>query len=169
MTEFPCQESNEFTLAKKWPMFHHDDITCADVKMGHGVVTASYCGELIFWRLETGQPYRCFNVAQPRNFIELSFNKYKKKRKEIFPVTEAHFPTSPTQFMRLTALEMGKQMIKTLKARRQLRLAAKIRRRSESLFIVMSVQAVLFLQTRCFAEEHGDNSSINHYKLMELI
>uniref|UniRef100_A0A1B0G315 WD repeat-containing protein on Y chromosome n=1 Tax=Glossina morsitans morsitans TaxID=37546 RepID=A0A1B0G315_GLOMM len=158
VTEFPCQEGNEFTLAKKWPMFHHDDITCADVKMGHGVVTASYCGELIFWRLETGQPYRCFNVAQPRDFIELRFNKYKKKRKEIFPVTEAHFPTSDstTQFMRLTALEMGKQMIKTLKARRQSRLAAKIRRRSESLFIVMSVQAVLFLQTRRFAEEHGD-------------
>uniref|UniRef100_A0A1A9WKU6 WD repeat-containing protein on Y chromosome n=1 Tax=Glossina brevipalpis TaxID=37001 RepID=A0A1A9WKU6_9MUSC len=162
VTEFPYQEGHEFTLAKKWPMFHHDDITCADLKLGEGVVTASYSGELILWKLETGQPYRCYNVAEPEEYIELQFNKYKEKRKEIFPVTEPHLPTSKSmnQFVRHSVFEMGKQMIKSFSTNKQHHLVEKVRRTSEHVFVVMSVQTVLFLQTRRFSEDHGNYNSI---------
>lgn len=72
MTEFNDIEGREYGDPKKWPMFHTDDITCAAVKLGEGVVTATYSGEIIFWKLETGQPYRFYSVLRPNKFIEVT-------------------------------------------------------------------------------------------------
>ncbi|KAI8033049.1 hypothetical protein M5D96_014197, partial [Drosophila gunungcola] len=49
------------------------------VKLGEGVVTATYSGEIIFWKLETGQPYRRYSVMDPTRFIELKLTAAEEK------------------------------------------------------------------------------------------
>ena len=90
VTEFNDAEGREYGDPKKWPMFHTDDITCGAVKYGEGVVTATYSGEIIFWKLETGQPYRLYSVSTPHKFIEVikwhKLNSYLNINYIIIPV-----------------------------------------------------------------------------------
>lgn len=56
MTEF----ADEVAAAgsKEWELRHAEDVLCAATRAGQALATSSYSGELIFWRLETGQAYR---------------------------------------------------------------------------------------------------------------
>lgn len=49
------------------------------------LATSSYVGELILWRLETGQPYKKFNVSNPTARIKI---QYHLKHKETKPKEE---------------------------------------------------------------------------------
>lgn len=96
VTEFNDVEGREYGDPKVWPKFHGDDITCADVKLGEGVVTATYSGELIFWTLETGQPYRRYNVVSPKKFIEVISCK-------LFSIKEARSKISVCVFQHISS------------------------------------------------------------------
>ncbi|XP_049764436.1 WD repeat-containing protein on Y chromosome-like [Schistocerca cancellata] len=56
---------------KDWESLHTDDVVCMVCREPESLATLSYCGELVLWRLETGQPYSCYSVADPTNRIVL--------------------------------------------------------------------------------------------------
>ncbi|ALC39413.1 CG40551, partial [Drosophila busckii] len=141
VTEFNDVEGREYGDPKKWAKFHSDDITCADVKMGEGVVTATYSGEIIFWKLETGQPYRRYSVMDPTRFIELKLTKdedkqtRRSKRSNTFQsFLSLTNRTSRSNINLLTPKDAVKEYGRNLP---------------------VSVQAVLFLQSRPMNKEYG--------------
>lgn len=64
VTEFA--DSGECTNGKAWKT-QHTDVLCAAVTVPGTIVTSSYSGELVFWVLETGQPYNHYNVRNPKD------------------------------------------------------------------------------------------------------
>lgn len=63
VTEFA--ESSNAGNGKRWEKRHSEDILASDLRIPQALVTTSYSGELVFWRLETGQPYKKYNVSDP--------------------------------------------------------------------------------------------------------
>ena len=63
VTEFADTETG--IQQKSWEICHTENVLCADVRDPQALATASYNGEMIFWRLETGQPYRKYQVSDP--------------------------------------------------------------------------------------------------------
>ncbi|KAK2585795.1 hypothetical protein KPH14_010400 [Odynerus spinipes] len=61
VTEFAISELH--TYKKSWELRHTDDILFSAVQYPQVLATASYNGEIILWRLETGQPYRRYQVS----------------------------------------------------------------------------------------------------------
>jgi len=143
VTEFNDVVGREYGDPKKWPKFHTDDITCADVKLGEGVVTATYSGEIIFWKLETGQPYRRYSVMDPTRFIELKLTAEEEK----FIRRSKRLASRPTH-TGMHGFQMGRAGRSTV-----------INRPDDNIDyganIPISVQAVLFLQTRPQTLKHG--------------
>ncbi|XP_002132489.2 WD repeat-containing protein on Y chromosome [Drosophila pseudoobscura] len=137
VTEFNDVEGREYGDPKKWSKFHTDDITCADVKLGEGVVTATYSGEVIFWKLETGQPYRRYSVMDPTRFIELKLTPEEEKLMRRSKRLMSRLGSS--RMSRATAITMPK--------------ADDGRDYGQN--VPISVQAVLFLQTRPQTIQHG--------------
>ncbi|KAH8263299.1 hypothetical protein KR044_006922, partial [Drosophila immigrans] len=137
VTEFNDVVGREYGDPKKWSKFHTDDITCADVKLGEGVVTATYSGEIIFWKLETGQPYRRYNVMDPKKFIELKLSRDEEKQ-----VRRSKRMSSMSTMSRVSRLTS----IASLKP-------DEIKDYGSN--IPVSVQAVLFLQSRPMTKDHG--------------
>lgn len=72
--------------SKKWETRHSEDVICADASHPQTIVTCSFKGEVIFWRLETGQPYKRFNAAFPNNRCKLTVTK-KTENKSPHPPT----------------------------------------------------------------------------------
>ncbi|EDW64164.2 WD repeat-containing protein on Y chromosome [Drosophila virilis] len=135
VTEFNDVEGREYGDPKKWAKFHTDDITCADVKLGEGVVTATYSGEIIFWKLETGQPYRRYNVMDPSRFIELKLNAEEEK-----------LTRRSKRMSSLIGVNRRSTSVQAIKPDEIKDYGANI---------PVSVQAVLFLQRRPMTKEHG--------------
>lgn len=73
---------NKITFSKNWDLRHTEDISAAVVRTSETLATSSYVGELILWRLETGQPYKKFNVSNPTARIKIH---YQLKQKEVKP------------------------------------------------------------------------------------
>ncbi|KAJ8982884.1 hypothetical protein NQ317_004314 [Molorchus minor] len=67
--------------SKDWSRRHQEDISASVVRVPETVVTSSYAGELIFWSLETGQPYKQFDVSYPTERIKLQYQLTKTKEK----------------------------------------------------------------------------------------
>lgn len=61
------------TFRRNWDTLHDEELTTAAVRTPQTIVTASYSGELVFWRLETGQAYSKFNVMEPKNRIKILY------------------------------------------------------------------------------------------------
>lgn len=174
VAEFADVEGQEYSDAKNWQTFHDEDITCAGVKFGEGVVTGTYSGELIFWKLETGQPYKQYKVNEPTKFIDLRRSVVKESKVES---------------------EQEKKSIRISKLiRKSVSAQHRFSRQSDQSFLSLnkktamsgllkptvktdsplSVQAVLFLQQRPMTKEHGsllvslDDGTIqaySHHKL----
>lgn len=70
-----------FFFSKNWDLRHTEDVSSAAVRVPETLVTSSYAGELIFWRLETGQPYKKFNVSNPTVRIKIHYQLEKTKEK----------------------------------------------------------------------------------------
>lgn len=134
VTEFNDVEGKEYGDPKKWAKFHTDDITCADVKLGEGVITATYSGELIFWKLETGQPYRRYNVMNPTKFIELKLSREEESK---------------------ARRSKRSSSIQTARQSHNVAPPPKVHEKDYGENIPISVQAVLFLQTRPMTKAHG--------------
>nr|ABY59794.1 WD-40 domain protein [Drosophila ananassae] len=143
VTEFNDVVGREYGDPKKWPKFHTDDITCADVKLGEGVVTATYSGEIIFWKLETGQPYRRYSVMDPTRFIELKLTAEEEKSLR----RSKRLASRPTH-TGIHGLQMSRAGRSTVTNRPE-------DNRDYGANIPISVQAVLFLQTRPQTLKHG--------------
>lgn len=60
VTELAAFESD--ICKKNWTTSHTDDILCSAAKFPQLLATGTYNGELILWRLETGQPFRKYQV-----------------------------------------------------------------------------------------------------------
>ncbi|XP_058452425.1 WD repeat-containing protein on Y chromosome [Malaya genurostris] len=78
--EFPVGQSGmDFPSNVEWQKLHSDDILCAAVTHSEpkAMATCSYTGELIFWMLQTGQPYRRFDAAKPTIKIPVNFLRKK--------------------------------------------------------------------------------------------
>ncbi len=50
---------------KSWELRHSGHVLCADTRPPDALATASDNGELVLWRLETGQPYARYRVDAP--------------------------------------------------------------------------------------------------------
>ncbi|XP_025155075.1 WD repeat-containing protein on Y chromosome [Harpegnathos saltator] len=55
--------ATESDVRKKWGTGHTDDILCSALRFPHILATGTYNGELILWRLETGQHFRKYQVT----------------------------------------------------------------------------------------------------------
>lgn len=64
---------------KNWDLRHKEDISAAAVRIPQTIVTSTYDGEIIMWRLETGQPYKQYNVADPTTRIKIMYKKMRQK------------------------------------------------------------------------------------------
>lgn len=73
VTEFSDMDDSKYGDGKQWQKIHKDDILCAALRVPHTIVTCSYGGELLFWKLETGQPYKRFDVEIPETKQRVSF------------------------------------------------------------------------------------------------
>ncbi|KAL1498296.1 hypothetical protein ABEB36_009115 [Hypothenemus hampei] len=71
----------EGAFSKKWDLRHTEDISAGAVRISETLATSSYVGELILWRLETGQPYKKFIVSNPTERIKLHYTIEKAKEK----------------------------------------------------------------------------------------
>ncbi|CAH1154332.1 unnamed protein product [Phaedon cochleariae] len=69
-------------FSKNWDLRHTEDISAAAVRVPETLATTSYVGELILWRLETGQPYKKFNVSNPTARIKIHYQLTKSKDKQ---------------------------------------------------------------------------------------
>lgn len=137
--------------------------------MGEGVVTATYSGELIFWKLETGQPYRRYNVENPTKFIELKHTTNVRgvsPRGSKDPSFDYHISVSHD--LRKSVMNSIKEVeeefgIKSYRYTGQ-KLSEADQKENDYLrerkilapTLPMSVQAVLFLQTRPMTKQHGN-------------
>ncbi|XP_068151676.1 WD repeat-containing protein on Y chromosome [Drosophila tropicalis] len=156
VTEFNDVEGREYGDPKKWPKFHTDDITCGDVKLGEGVVTATYSGEIIFWKLETGQPYRRYSVMEPKRFIELKLSDEEKqmKRSKRLASRIAH-SSSHTMSHSVSHTGSHVDQISASRSRGVTILQGQEEIREYGVNVPISVQAVLFLQKRPQTLHHG--------------
>lgn len=48
---------------------------------GQALATCTYDGDLIFWRLETGQSYKRYNVTYPTGLFKLEYLRTKEEKK----------------------------------------------------------------------------------------
>lgn len=62
ITEFADTEIGIYK--KSWKTKHTDDIVCTDW-CDSTLVTASYNGELVFWKIDTGVAYKRYQVMNP--------------------------------------------------------------------------------------------------------
>jgi hypothetical protein len=71
------EATKEVGDSKSWLKCHTDVILASTLCWPQGVTTSSYNGELIFYKLETGQPYKKFNVGNPTVRYFLSFYYFR--------------------------------------------------------------------------------------------
>ncbi|XP_055606864.1 WD repeat-containing protein on Y chromosome [Uranotaenia lowii] len=94
IVEYPIgTHSIDFSAGVKWMHLHSDDILCASMthQHPHAMATCSYTGELIFWMMETGQPYRRFDAAKPLIKIPINFRRKKGTPSNIRPARVSIF------------------------------------------------------------------------------
>ncbi|XP_076266144.1 WD repeat-containing protein on Y chromosome-like [Rhynchophorus ferrugineus] len=72
----------EGAFSKNWDLRHSEDISAGAVRIPETLATSSYVGELLLWRLETGQPYKKFIVSNPTERIKIHFTVDKAKERK---------------------------------------------------------------------------------------
>ncbi|XP_020279085.1 WD repeat-containing protein on Y chromosome isoform X2 [Pseudomyrmex gracilis] len=91
VTELVAFESD--TCKKEWTTNHTDDILCSAAIFPHLLATGTYNGELILWKLETGQPFRKYQVIDSGGRYALTNTtnaQMIKKSNEIDKSTDQH-------------------------------------------------------------------------------
>ncbi|KFB35627.1 AGAP002309-PA-like protein [Anopheles sinensis] len=133
-------ENDDYPRGLQWRKLHSDDILCAAVSgsLPGVMATCSYTGELVLWMLETGQPYRRYDAANPRSRIPIQLHPEEsvgQKTRKIAP-RRSIFQLSADQFLqrRLSRIVMPSGL-------EQMRL--------------LSIQALLFLPTRPMSASFG--------------
>lgn len=101
-------------FSKNWDKRHTDDISSAAVRIPQTVVTASFNGEIVMWRLETGQPYKKYNVANPTVRIKIEY----KMHKHIEIEDEGKQKTNKTNLLTRKSLQARRTSVLTSDKRR---------------------------------------------------
>uniref|UniRef100_A0A182W2M9 WD repeat-containing protein on Y chromosome n=1 Tax=Anopheles minimus TaxID=112268 RepID=A0A182W2M9_9DIPT len=131
-------ENDEYPRGLQWRKLHSDDILCAAVSSSTpGVMaTSSYAGELVFWMLETGQPYRRYDATNPRSRIPILFHEVKETKPNKLAPRRSIFAVAPGNLAqrRLSRIVMPSGL-------------DQIRR--------LSIQSLLFLSSRPMLAEYG--------------
>uniref|UniRef100_A0A182SDI7 WD repeat-containing protein on Y chromosome n=1 Tax=Anopheles maculatus TaxID=74869 RepID=A0A182SDI7_9DIPT len=131
-------ENDEYPRGLQWRKLHSDDILCAAVSgTAPGVMaTSSYAGELVFWMLETGQPYRRYDATNPRSRIPILFREGpESKPRKLTPRRSMFLASSGNvQQRRLSRIVMPSGL-------------EQMRR--------LSIQSLLFLPSRPMVAEYG--------------
>lgn len=70
--EFADGVETEYSHGKHWECQHDEEILCAAMSPPQTLVTTSYSGEIVFWRFETGQSYKKFDVEDPLTPIKVN-------------------------------------------------------------------------------------------------
>nr|XP_033196517.1 WD repeat-containing protein on Y chromosome-like isoform X2 [Bombus vancouverensis nearcticus] len=94
--------SDAYVYKKNWGTIHTDDILCSAMWYPQVLATATFNGEIILWRLETGQPYRKYKVNEPMSRFRIRYHKdeitYKIKKPEQvtkeFISKQSQYPTA---------------------------------------------------------------------------
>ncbi|CAK9804570.1 WD repeat-containing protein on Y chromosome [Anthophora plagiata] len=73
VVEFATSDTDVYI--KNWGVTHTDDILCSTMWYPQVLATASYNGEIILWRLETGQPFRKYKVNRPMQRFSIRYQK----------------------------------------------------------------------------------------------
>lgn len=79
MAEFSDSNDVGASSFKSWMSRHKHDILASASRPPQTLVTGSYTGELIFWRLETGAAYGMYNIDSPTERITLQYKMDRKK------------------------------------------------------------------------------------------
>uniref|UniRef100_A0A1I8PB56 WD repeat-containing protein on Y chromosome n=1 Tax=Stomoxys calcitrans TaxID=35570 RepID=A0A1I8PB56_STOCA len=156
VTEFYDVEGREHSDPIKWPIFHSDVITCADVKLGEAVVTSTCSGELVFWNLQSGQPYRRYNVDTPELFIKIKYRPEDEDNpQDEEDESRQSYHMNVLRFVRQSVSERIREVeLKEGRIGNMMTESGEERMPSKQ-SLPISVQAVLFLQTRPMTTEHG--------------
>lgn len=79
VTEFADEKvKTEFPNGKEWDIHHEDEILCAVITGTQCMMTTTFTGELIFWNLYTGQPWRKYNANDPTKSIRLVYRGFER-------------------------------------------------------------------------------------------
>uniref|UniRef100_A0AAG5CSN9 WD repeat-containing protein on Y chromosome n=1 Tax=Anopheles atroparvus TaxID=41427 RepID=A0AAG5CSN9_ANOAO len=134
-------ENDEYPRGLQWRKLHSDDILCAAVSgtLPAAMATCSYTGELVLWMLETGQPYRRYDAANPRSRIPIRLNQGEladQKTRKIAP-RRSILQLSGERFQqrRLSRIVMPSGALEQMR--------------------MLSIQALLFLHTRPMSASYG--------------
>ncbi|XP_043259688.1 WD repeat-containing protein on Y chromosome [Colletes gigas] len=110
--EFATSDTNIYK--KSWGMRHTDDILCSAIWYPQVLATATYNGEIILWRLETGQPYRKYKVNDPMSRQDSTVSKHQESALNIIRIVAVRAmiflstrPTGPTIGTLLVSLDSG--------------------------------------------------------------
>ncbi|XP_017758918.1 PREDICTED: WD repeat-containing protein on Y chromosome [Eufriesea mexicana] len=76
VVEFATSDTDIYK--KNWGIRHTDDILCSAMWYPQVLATATFNGEIILWRLETGQPYRKYKVNEPMSRFSIRYQDEKK-------------------------------------------------------------------------------------------
>ncbi|XP_076748719.1 WD repeat-containing protein WDY [Xylocopa sonorina] len=78
VVEYAISDTDVFK--KNWGISHTDDILCSAMWYPQVLATATYNGEIILWRLETGQPFRKYKVNKPMSRFSIRYHKDEKTK-----------------------------------------------------------------------------------------
>lgn len=71
VTEFSDTIGIDMENPKLWDVCHTEDVLASAVRESQTLATSSYNGELVLWKLETGQPYRRYKVDNPNARVKV--------------------------------------------------------------------------------------------------
>ncbi|XP_001655383.2 WD repeat-containing protein on Y chromosome [Aedes aegypti] len=138
IVEFPVGSTGiDFPSGVEWQKLHSDDILCASINRTEpkALASCSYSGEIILWMLETGQAYKRFDAAKPRQKIPVNF---KKKR----------IPQPTRRQTRLSIFQPQEHW-------RQRRLTRIVMPATAELLRQLTIHNLLFLEARPFHPDYG--------------
>lgn len=146
----------EYPLGKQWDTQHCEDILCAAISSHKVLVSASYNGDIVLWRLDTGQPYIKYNIEEPKTPIRMVYGGMKKveieqqqERSELYKMT--HRLTFLPQYMKIqrraSEISENDQKHRRISVIMLPRLATEVRQ--------MSIQSTLFLNSRPALPNYG--------------
>ncbi|KAJ2949922.1 hypothetical protein O0L34_g11240 [Tuta absoluta] len=159
VTEF--QDEGTADVGKPWETRHTDDVMVAAARAPLTLATASYNSELIFWKLETGQPYRRFSCTEPMLRIKMVYSKRdikgagrRRKSPEMQEVVKRHSTIrrpNCMQHLRPSLIDSVSAMAKA-HARRSSPAATPARVMH---LRQLAIHAMIFLETRPYSSQEA--------------
>ncbi|XP_035778805.1 WD repeat-containing protein on Y chromosome-like isoform X1 [Anopheles albimanus] len=137
------EQEAEYPRGLPWRKLHSDDILCAAVSSvtPEALATCSYAGELVLWMLETGQPYRRYNAANPHIRVPISF-RAEETEESIEPKSDTRRKT-----IRMS-LASRRTMVPVMMKMESRRLSRIVMPMALEQMRKLSIQVLMFLRSR---------------------